>query len=118
MSFPLLIVSLALVAMLFLNGVAAKVGYVPFDGPIKTVVKSPQPHTYLDTADLPANFDWRNVNGTNYGSKVLTQQNPAVCGSCWAEAATGALSDRYTIATQGRLRMNLAPQQLINFNAK
>lgn len=31
---------------------------------------------------------------------------------------SGALSDRYTIATQGKLRMNLAPQQLLNFNER
>jgi hypothetical protein len=30
----------------------------------------------------------------------------------------GALSDRFTIATKGRLRINLAPQQLLNFNEK
>lgn len=118
MAFPVFLISIALVSVLLLNGVAAKVGYVPFDEPIKTVVISNQPHTYLSASDLPTNFDWRNVNGTNYGSKVLTQQSPSVCGSCWAEAATGALSDRYTIATQGRLRLNLAPQQLINFNAR
>jgi cathepsin X len=39
-----------------------------------------------------------------------------VCGSCWAEAATGALSDRFTIATGGKLRVALAPQALLNFN--
>lgn len=118
MSLPLLLIVVALAAVLFATEVSAKVGYLPFDGPIKTVVNTRQPHTYIRSDDLPANFDWRNVNGTNYGSKVLTQQNPSVCGSCWAEAATGALSDRYTIATQGRLRMNLAPQHLINFNAR
>ena len=38
--------------------------------------------------------------------------------SCWAEASTGALSDRYSIATQGKLRVSLAPQQLLNFNSR
>lgn len=92
--------------------------YVPFPEPVKEIVKSPLPHTYLQSDDLPSNFDWRSVNGTNFGSKVLTQQNPSVCGSCWAEAATGALSDRYAVATQGLLKLNLAPQQLINFNGQ
>jgi cathepsin X len=119
MSLSLFVVVLACLAVLFVTEVSAGCKcYVPFDGPIETVVKSPRPHTYLSASDLPKNFDWRNVNGTNYGSKVLTQQNPAVCGSCWAEAATGALSDRYAIATQGHLRINLAPQQLINFDSK
>jgi hypothetical protein len=119
MSLAIFLLVLATVAVLFVTEVSAKCKcYVPFDEPIQTVVKSPRPHKYLSASELPANFDWRNVNGTNYGSKVLTQQNPAVCGSCWAEAATGALSDRYAIATQGHLRINLAPQQLINFNAR
>ncbi len=110
------IVALCVFASVYLKVASAIKGYIPFDGPIKEIISSPQPHTYLSTDDLPQNFDWRNVNGTNYGSKVLTQQNPSVCGSCWAEAATGALSDRYAIATEGKLRINLAPQQLINFN--
>lgn len=104
--------------ILFVATNARKVGYVPFDEPIKTIVNQPQPHTYLSSSELPESFDWRKVNGTNFGSKVLTQQNPSVCGSCWAEAATGALSDRYTIATGGRLRFNLAPQTLLNYNAR
>ena len=87
-----------------------------------TVVRSPLPHTYLRAEDLPAAFDWRNASLTvggptnNYCNRVLTQQLPWVCGSCWAEAATGALSDRYTIATGGALRVALAPQMLLNFN--
>jgi hypothetical protein len=63
---------------------------------IPRVISKP-PHTYLKESDLPSSFDWRNVNGTNYCSKVMTQQNPAVCGSCWAEAATGKLSDNQKI---------------------
>lgn len=48
---------------------------------------------------------------------MLTQQAPRVCGSCWAEAATGALSDRYSIMTGNALRVQLAPQVLLNFLA-
>lgn len=85
---------------------------------VDEVVKLPRPHEYLDINSLPRSFDWRNINGTNYCSKVLTQQNPNVCGSCWAEAATGALTDRYLIATNRKLNIQLAPQQLLNFNAR
>lgn len=112
--------------------------YIPYETqygePVKEVVLSKMPHEYLREQDLPSAFDWRNVNSTNYGSRVMTQQNPSVCGSCWAEAATGlfvffyscfyfllvrclgALSDRFAIATNGKLRVQLAPQQLLNFN--
>ena len=60
-------------------------------------------------------YDIRNVNGTNYGTRSMTQQSPNVCGSCWAEALTGALSDRFALASQGRLRIQLSPQVLLNF---
>jgi cathepsin X len=86
--------------------------------PVKKVVLSKLPHEYLRASELPSTFDWRNVNGTNFGSRVLNQQSPNVCGSCWAEAVTGALSDRYNIATGGKLNIQLSPQQLLNFNSK
>lgn len=52
---------------------------------------------------------------TSWANRVLTQQQPRVCGSCWAEAVLGALSDRFAIATGGALQMQLAPQVLLNF---
>ncbi len=91
-------------------------GYIPFKTAVPQVIKSARPHEYLKMTDLPAKFDWRNVNGTNYCSKVLTQQSPSVCGSCWAEAATGAISDRFAIATNNKLRVQIAPQQFLNFD--
>jgi cathepsin X len=96
---------------------AGLAGYVPFPEPIEEVVKTPLPHTVLRSSDLPEHYDWRNVNGTNYCSRVLNQKNPHVCGSCWAEAATGALSDRYIIATKGKAQIQLAPQILLNYNS-
>ena len=108
---------IALVLFLSLNYSDAK-GYIPHPDAIDTTERSPRPHTYVRSKDLPLNFDWRSVNGTNYASHVITQQSPNVCGSCWAEAATGALSDRYIIATQGKLRAQLSVQQLLNFGSK
>jgi len=75
-------------------------------------VISPLPHT----AKLPRQWDWRNVGNRSFVSNVLSQQNPHVCGSCWAEAATGALSDRYRIYTDGILQVNLAVQVLLNYD--
>jgi cathepsin X len=111
--------------------------HIPLDEPLFSNIRSPLPHSYLKTSDLPERWDWRNVNGTNFCNKVMTQQNPHVCGSCWAEAATGkfqdldifdeinlldllkgAMSDRYAIATNNRLRVQLAPQALLNFKER
>jgi hypothetical protein len=85
MSLVLLLV--VLVNLLHLNDACRC--FVPPEEPVELLVLSKPPHTYLKSSDIPAAWDWRNVNGTNYCSKVLTQQNPSVCGSCWAEAATG-----------------------------
>ena len=89
------------------------------------VVTSPLPHTYLTADDIPKNWDWRNVNGTNFVTwdkyvrksadsaalrslralllPLLThvyprnQHIPQYCGSCWAQGVTSALSDRLSI---------------------
>jgi hypothetical protein len=81
---------LAIVCAIF-NAVSACRCHIPLDEPLFSHVKSPLPHTYLRAEDLPDRWDWRNVNGTNFCNKVMTQQNPHVCGSCWAEAATGKI---------------------------
>jgi len=77
-----------------------------------SVVKTTQPP--MAPGQLPENFDWRNAGakagasgGGNLCGHVLTQQQPHVCGSCWAEAAMGALSDRFVIATNGTLRLQV-----------
>ena len=93
--------------------------------PDQTRVLSAHPVSYLRPEDLPTRFDWRyyqnasappGAPAVNLCNRVLTQQQPNVCGSCWAEAATSALSDRFTIATGGALRVQLAPQVLLNFD--
>jgi hypothetical protein len=83
---------------------------------VKPVILTPEPYKYL--SEVPDSVDWRNYNNTNYCGKVLNQKNPNVCGSCWAHASTGALADRYNIATNNKFTSTLAPQNLINFNLR
>jgi cathepsin X len=86
-------------------------GIVRFPEPIETVEYTYRPIL----TEFPPNFDWRNINGTNYCSRTLTQKAISICGSCWAEALTGALTDRYLFATKGLLQVQLSPQNLLNF---
>ncbi|RHY29485.1 hypothetical protein DYB32_005100 [Aphanomyces invadans] len=79
------------------------------------VVTSPLPHNYV--TDLPKNFDWRNVNGTNYVTVSRNQHIPHY-------SATSSLSDRLRIYRErspgkhGRVEVtreiNLSPQVLLN----
>lgn len=64
---------------------------------LEQVIQSPKPEDTVDTAELPTNWDWRNVNGTNHLSFTKQQHIPQYCGSCWAQSTTSALADRFNI---------------------
>eukprot|EP00898_Chlorokybus_atmophyticus_P008440 jgi/Chlat1/8598/Chrsp86S07993 len=64
---------------------------------------------------LPANFDWRDVDGVNYCTRELNQHIPVYCGSCWAHAAVSALQDRMKISRKARFPdIHLSIQVLLN----
>jgi cathepsin X len=82
---------------------------------IPDVIKSPLPHTYIQAAELPREFDWRNVNGVSYVTTDLNQHAPVYCGSCWLHGGISTLNDRLKIARNAQFpEINLARQVVLN----
>ena len=48
--------------------------------------------------ELPTQWNWNDISGKNFLTNVRNQHVPQYCGSCWAHAATSAISDRIKIA--------------------
>jgi cathepsin X len=78
-------------------------------------VTEPEPYQYLNMSQVPASYDWRNVNGQNLVTKDLNQHIPQYCGSCWAHGAMSSLADRINIIRKGAWpQYNLAIQYILN----
>ena len=60
-------------------------------------------------ANLPKTFDAR----TQWPDFVHPIRNQEQCGSCWAFAASEALSDRFAIASQGDINVVLSPEDMV-----
>jgi cathepsin X len=102
-----------------LVGTANALKYVDPSAPCRKSSGKPQPGKILKplepVKDLPEQWIWNAVNGTNYLTNLRNQHVPSYCGSCWAHAATSALSDRIKIARNAAWPdMNVAPQVLIS----
>jgi len=61
-------------------------------------------------ADIPANYDER----VEHKNCVHAIRDQGSCGSCWAFAATEALSDRICIASHGKSDVVLSPEFMIS----
>lgn len=68
----------------------------------------PSPAVYNDV--IPTAFDSR----TKWPNCVHAIRDQAKCGSCWAFGATEALSDRFCIASDGKVDVVLSPQDLVS----
>jgi len=95
--------------------------YGSFKGSFRKSTKSalpkilyPTPAMLLTSANLPDSYWWGNVDGTNYLSWNVNQHIPQYCGSCWAQAAVGAMSDRINIQQKNMNRTYLSAQVLVN----
>ena len=74
---------------------------------------------YPEVESYPNNWDWRNMNGTNYLSWSKNQHIPIYCGSCWAQGTTSAIADRFNIKYWKNLTTPVAlnAQAIVNCNA-
>ena len=82
-------------------------------------VVSPLPATIVADSDLPTEWSWHNVNGTNYLTTPRNQHIPTYCGSCWAFSTTSMVGDRLNIIRYDDgddqwPEVDISPQVLIN----
>jgi cathepsin X len=65
--------------------------------------------------EVPKEFNWCDINGTNYCTINRNQHIPQYCGSCWAHGSLSALGDRIKIKRKAKgIDINLAVQHVLN----
>ena len=68
------------------------------------------------TSPLPTSWDIRKAHPECIWAKTIIDQGS--CGSCWAWAASGALSSRLCMASHGKQNERLSTQWLVDCNTK
>ena len=61
--------------------------------------------------DLPVNFDWRDVGGTNYISPIRNQKS---CGSCYAFGSMAMLEARVRLISNNSLQPVFSTQDIVS----
>jgi hypothetical protein len=86
--------------------------------PLNTIVKSQDEDlkekifcNYIpeNLEEMPENFSGKEV----WKGIITPVNNQGSCGSCWAFATVGTLSDRFNIQSQGKMNINLSPTTLL-----
>jgi cathepsin B len=74
------------------------------------IVPSNKQYPGSDVVATPDTFDAR-TQWPNFVHAIRDQQQ---CGSCWAFGATEAFSDRFAIASNGKINVVLSPEDLVS----
>jgi len=82
--------------------------------PLEYII-NPVASEWVEESELPSQFDWRNIDGQVYVTKIGNQLQPKFCGACWAFATTSSISDRIKILRNAStVDINLSPQALLD----
>ncbi len=82
------------------------------EGLTKLQIKPPTykfPYRNAENHAMPESFDSR----TKWGKCIHAIRNQEKCGSCWAFAGSETLSDRFCIASSGKVDTVLSPEDMV-----
>lgn len=74
------------------------------------IVPSNKIYPGSDVVPTPENFDARD----KWPGKISAIRDQQSCGSCWAFGAAEALTDRFAIASDGKINHILSPQDMVS----